>query len=308
MYADFRYRYAILAPKEAHKAMKMVKRPVTDEKKNIAATHAVMEKVDLSKEKYQFGHTKIFFRAGILGLMEEFRDDRVTDLVTMLQAWCRAYQARKVYYKLWAHKRGLFIIQRTIRNFMMGKRWLWWQLWLAIKPQLKAGNFAEYKKKLEEKAKYASEHLDDVIKEREQAEKKNGELTKEVDEVKISLAGGTDAKQDLIDKIARLEDQKTSLSKELQQVGNRQASEQETIDGLSQHVNKIESSQGSLGKDLEDAERRLTQVEDEKKDKEEQVNDFRLCFGLIARRNFFLSPWYLIIPNRAFFIACNLNS
>ena len=40
-----RIRYAILAPKEAHKAMKMVKRPVTDEKKNIAATRAVMEKI-----------------------------------------------------------------------------------------------------------------------------------------------------------------------------------------------------------------------------------------------------------------------
>merc|ERR1711892_999925 len=47
VYLDFRTRYAILAPKEAHKAMKLVKRPVTEEKKNIAATHAVMDKVNL---------------------------------------------------------------------------------------------------------------------------------------------------------------------------------------------------------------------------------------------------------------------
>ena len=33
----------------------------------------------------QYGHTKIFFRAGILGLMEEIRDDRINDLVSMLQ-------------------------------------------------------------------------------------------------------------------------------------------------------------------------------------------------------------------------------
>merc|ERR1712228_1082413 len=33
IYLDFRTRYAILAPKEAHKAMKLVKRPVTEEKK-----------------------------------------------------------------------------------------------------------------------------------------------------------------------------------------------------------------------------------------------------------------------------------
>ena len=35
--------------------------------------------------KLQYGHTKIFFRAGILGLMEEIRDDRINDLVSMMQ-------------------------------------------------------------------------------------------------------------------------------------------------------------------------------------------------------------------------------
>jgi myosin heavy subunit len=59
MYNDFRTRYAILAPKEAHKAMKAVKRPVTDEKKNIAAAHAVMEKIEMSLEKFGYGHTKV---------------------------------------------------------------------------------------------------------------------------------------------------------------------------------------------------------------------------------------------------------
>ena len=34
---------------------------------------------------FQYGHTKIFFRAGILGLMEEIRDDRINDLVSMMQ-------------------------------------------------------------------------------------------------------------------------------------------------------------------------------------------------------------------------------
>ena len=33
----------------------------------------------------QYGHTKIFFRAGILGLMEEIRDDCINNLVAMMQ-------------------------------------------------------------------------------------------------------------------------------------------------------------------------------------------------------------------------------
>ena len=101
--------------------MKLVKRPITDEKKNIAATHAVMDKIAMSTEKFQYGHTKIFFRAGVLGLMEEIRDDKVNELVAFLQSWIRGYQARKVYKKLWDHKRGLYCAQRTIRNYMMGE-------------------------------------------------------------------------------------------------------------------------------------------------------------------------------------------
>ena len=51
--SDFRTRYVILAPKESVAAMKKVKRPVTEEKKNIAATHAVMDKINLVGDKFQ---------------------------------------------------------------------------------------------------------------------------------------------------------------------------------------------------------------------------------------------------------------
>jgi len=64
IYNDFRVRYAILAPKEAHKAMKMVKRPITEEKKSIAACHAVMDKVNLVGDKFQYGHTR--FSSGLV--------------------------------------------------------------------------------------------------------------------------------------------------------------------------------------------------------------------------------------------------
>jgi len=74
-----------------------------------------MEKIQMTTDKFQYGHTKVFFRAGVLGLMEEIRDDRVQDLVTMLQSAIRGYNGRKVYYKMWAHKRGLIVAQvRTL--------------------------------------------------------------------------------------------------------------------------------------------------------------------------------------------------
>ena len=48
----------------------------------------------------------------------------------------------------------------------------------------------------------------DYNREREAAEKKYGEISKEVDELRASMAGGANAKQDLIDKITKLEEAK----------------------------------------------------------------------------------------------------
>merc|ERR1712198_236328 len=275
LYLDFRTRYAILAPKEAHLAMKKVKRPVTEEKKNIAATHAVMDKVALVGDKFQYGHTKIFFRAGILGLMEELRDDHVNDLVSMLQGAIRAYYARRIYKKLWDHKMGLLVAQRTIRNYMIGKKWLWWTMWLALKPNLKSGHFEEFKQELAAKTQYAQDHLDEVTKEREEAERKHARITGEVDEIKVSLAGGTNAKEDLLNKIAKLEDVKAGLQKEITQLNNKINAENENIEGLQEGLKKTETSQGSLSREMRECESKLSQVQNEKADKDAQIKQMK---------------------------------
>merc|ERR1712168_1060218 len=275
MYLDVRTRYAILAPKEAHKAMKLVKRPVTEEKKNIAATHAVMDKVNLVGDKFQYGHTKIFFRAGILGLMEEIRDDRINDLVAMLQGAIRAYYARRIYKKLWDHKMGLLVAQRTIRNYMIGKKWLWWTLWLALKPNLKAGHFEEFKQELAAKTQFAQDHLEEVIKEREESVRKHDKITAEVDEIRVSLAGGTNAKEDLLNKISKLEDIKGGLQKEINILNQKISGEEEVIDNLQEGLKKTETNQSSLGREMRECESRLAQVQDEKADKDAQIKQMK---------------------------------
>ena len=275
IYNDFRTRYVILAPKESVAAMKKVKRPVTEEKKNIAATHAVMDKINLVGDKFQYGHTKIFFRAGILGLMEEIRDDCINNLVAMMQGTIRAYYARRIYNRLWKHKMGLLVAQRTIRGYMIGKTWLWWSLWLALKPGLKSGHFEEFKQQLAEKIQFAQDHLDEVIAQRDVSEKKHAQLTSEVDEIKVSLAGGTNAKEDLLSKIAKLEDIKGGLQKEINALNTKINQENEQIENLQEALKKTEASQGSLGREMRECESRLAQVQDEKADKDAQIKQMK---------------------------------
>ena len=46
----------------------------------------------------------MFFRAGVLGLMEEIREEKISEILSWLQATARGKMARKAYQKLKAQK------------------------------------------------------------------------------------------------------------------------------------------------------------------------------------------------------------
>merc|ERR1719483_1648879 len=114
MYPEFKERYNILAAAAVAKA-----------KKDKAAAGAVLDTIKLDKEKYRCGHTKVFFRAGILGVMEEVREDRIGSVLSWLQAGARGKASRMQFKKLQDQKPALYCCQRAIRSYMMAKTWLW---------------------------------------------------------------------------------------------------------------------------------------------------------------------------------------
>merc|ERR1712241_645632 len=152
VYPEFKSRYNILAAMAVAKA-----------KKDKDAAKAVFDAIKLDPEKFRLGHTKVFFRAGLLGFMEEVREDRIGSVLSWLQAQARGKASRLVFKKLQDQKLALSCLQRTIRNYYIGKTWLWWQLWLAIKPNLKCTKFAQYKAEYEEKIAIAEANIDKAI-------------------------------------------------------------------------------------------------------------------------------------------------
>merc|ERR1711881_702573 len=76
-YPEFKARYNILAAKEVAKA--------------------IFKKIALEEEKYRLGHTKVFFRAGILGHMEEVREDKISQVLAWLQAQARGKASRVIF-------------------------------------------------------------------------------------------------------------------------------------------------------------------------------------------------------------------
>ena len=137
-YPEFKSRYNIIAARAVAKA-----------KNDKAAAGAVMDVIKLDKEKFRLGHTKVFFRAGILGFMEEVREDKIGSVLSWLQAGARGKASRMQFKKLQDQKLALYSLQRAIRNYMMAKTWPWMKIWLAIKPTLKCTQFNKYKKEFE---------------------------------------------------------------------------------------------------------------------------------------------------------------
>merc|ERR1712061_308803 len=95
-YQEFKGRFNILAAKEVAKA-----------KKDKDMARAVFVKIKLDPEKWRLGHTKVFFRAGILGFMEEVREDRIGSVLSWLQAQARGKASRLCFKKLQDQKLSL---------------------------------------------------------------------------------------------------------------------------------------------------------------------------------------------------------
>merc|ERR1719195_1156713 len=89
LYPEFKSRYNILAAKLVAKA-----------KNDKSAASAVLDgAVKLDKEKFRLGHTKVFFRAGILGYMEEVREDKIGSVLAWLQSGARSKASRMQFKK-----------------------------------------------------------------------------------------------------------------------------------------------------------------------------------------------------------------
>jgi len=264
VYPEFKTRYNILAAQAVAKA-----------KNDKSAAGAVLAAIQLDPEKYRLGHTKVFFRAGILGFMEEVREDRIGNVLSWLQSQARGKASRLVFKKMQDQKLALYCLQRTIRNFYIGKTWLWWQLWVAIKPNLKCSKFAQYKAEYEEKIAIAEANIGKALDARKKVEAVNQRLLAEKNELVLALQSGGSAVQDLIDKANRIEAMATDVQKQVQEVNLRITAERDQMDSLTQAQSKINSQKAQLASETRSLESRLASAEDDKATKDDQIRTLK---------------------------------
>merc|ERR1712073_82839 len=264
LYPEFKARYNILGAQAVAKA-----------KNDKAAAGAIFDIIKLDKEKWRLGHTKVFFRVGILGFMEEVREDRIGSVLSWLQAQARGKASRLVFKKLQDQKLALYCLQRTIRNYYIGKTWLWWQLWLAIKPNLKCTKFAQYKAEYEEKIAIAEANIDKAIAECNKVKAVYDRLSNEKNELVLALQSGGSAVQEIIDKTNRIEGMKNDLQKQLDETNGRIRGEEDQISNLESQASKVRSEADRLKGEVKQLEQQMEACEEDKMTKDNQIRTLK---------------------------------
>ena len=264
LYPEFRVRYNVLAAKAVAKA-----------KSDKSAAGAVLTAIKLEAEKFRLGHTKVFFRAGILGYMEEVREDRIGAVLAWLQSGARGKASRMTYKKLKDQKLSLYCCQRTIRNWMTGKTWPWWGIWLAIKPNLKCTQFSKYKEEYENKIAEAEANIGQAVSDREKVQAVYDGLAGQKNELELALKSGGSAVQDIIDKTCRVEAMATDVQKSLAEVQARIKGEQDQKKSLEQQMEKTNSTVTMLEEEIQKLEESLGSNEQDRADKDEQIRTLK---------------------------------
>jgi myosin heavy subunit len=267
LYPDFKHRYTILA------SAIMAKYPANTPADNRAAATEMFNSIEYDPDMYRVGNTKVFFRAGVLGQLEELRDERVAKIMTWLQAAIRGYMCRKSYKKLQDQRIALCVVQRNLRKYMKLRTWGWWRLWQKVKPMLNVTRIEDELKALEDKAQEMEDKFLKEEKARKDLEGVNATLLQEKNDLLQTLNAEKGGYSDLLDKQAKTAAQKADLEANLSDTQERLQQEEEARNALFQNKKKLEQEINGLKKDIEDLDLTIQKGEQDKATKDHQIRN-----------------------------------
>ncbi|MBN3310566.1 MYH6 protein, partial [Amia calva] len=264
LYGDFKQRYRIL------NAAAIPEGQFIDSKKG---TEKLLGSLDIDHNQYRFGHTKVFFKAGLLGTLEEMRDEQLARIITRIQANSRALLMREEFKKLVERRDALMVIQWNIRAFMAVKNWPWMKLYFKIKPLLKSAESEKEMANMKEEFTKIKEALEKSEGRRKELEEKMVSLLQEKNDLLLQLQSEQDTLTDAEERCEQLIKSKIQLEAKVKEITERMEDEEEMNAELTAKKRKLEDECSELKKDIDDLELTLAKVEKEKHATENKVKN-----------------------------------
>ncbi|KAJ2610710.1 class II myosin [Coemansia sp. RSA 1365] len=169
-FPEFRQRYEILAPNT-------IPRQVFVDSKQAASL--LLDALEMDAEKYRLGHTKVFFRAGVLAELEEIRDVELSKIIVQFQAMARGALSRSRFRRRIEQAKAIRVIQRNARVYNQLSEWPWWKLYRTVKPLLHVTRIDEEMRKRESRITELETLARTEAEERQNIEAERHELERE---------------------------------------------------------------------------------------------------------------------------------
>ncbi|XP_030920959.1 myosin-6-like [Geospiza fortis] len=264
LYGDFRQRYRILNPAAIPEGQ------FIDSRKG---AEKLLGSIDIDHNQYKFGHTKVFFKAGLLGQLEEMRDERLSRIITRIQARARGQLMRIEFKKIVERRDALLVIQWNLRAFMGVKNWPWMKLYFKIKPLLKSAETEKEMQNMKEEYGRLKDALEKSESRRKELEEKMVSMLQEKNDLQLQVQAEQDNLNDAEERCDQLIKNKIQLEAKVKELTERLEDEGEMDAELAAKKRKLEDECSELKKDIDDLELTLAKVEKEKHATENKVKN-----------------------------------
>merc|ERR1712223_573167 len=218
---------------------------------------AILEEHESLNDKWRLGHTKVFFRAGTIGILEEIRDIKIKAIVNIIQAVCRRYVGIKAYKNVVFKKEMIPVIQRNFRKFMFFRDLQWYGLVNGTKRFIGQRSLEDELAELEAEAALHCSEYDNQKALRDEFVEANNGMTKEIKEA--------------MDAIGKSQGDLTSYQAEFSKVQS-QKSDLEVRD-VGEKKRQFENDLGGIRKDIEDVQMAVQKASQEKSNKEHTIRN-----------------------------------
>merc|ERR1711884_707149 len=260
LYPDYKSRYAILGAAE-----------IASSSDNKVAVRALMDKIGFPAEKYQLGHTKVFFRAGALAFLEEIRDGIVLKLVRWMQGQCYGYIKRKVYSIKFDQREPMKVIQRNFRKFASLRNWGWFIIIQKTRPLIGQVNLEQELAILEEKSKSAYGACEEQVNTKKRLEQENVDMEEEKKALMKQLEAEQGNLSEYTDRQAKAAAAKVTLENGLVEAGNKLVQMEQNRQQATLDKKALEGDNVVIKKDIEDLEMAIQKLEQEKTNRDHTI-------------------------------------
>merc|ERR1712106_1265427 len=261
IYADFKQRYAILGAQFF---------ATMDDKLAVKAT---FDDVGLDAEKYRVGKTKVFFRAGVLGEVEEIRDDVIGAMVNMVQNWVRGYIGRRKFKILQEQRVSLSIVQRNIKKYVGMKQWRWFYVWMRVKPLIGKPRLENAIEQIKAQSDAAVAACKEAEQKAERLENEHGSLKKEIEKLKVEVEETGSNVSQYLEKQQLLLASKQELETQLQDTQKKFEATQDAKNKLMAQKKSTEGDVGNIQRDLEDLDMNIQRAVHDRDNQDHQIRN-----------------------------------